>query len=120
MKYFSDCLRDDDMELEEESSVTGFLGVNMAYNKPDNTFKLTQQGLTKRIIEALNIEHLPWKFIPATHEPVVKDKDGNPPDGVYSYSSRIGQYLQGHLQPDKTYAILQGAQFTHSPKRLHE
>jgi hypothetical protein len=115
-------LRDDDMELEEESSVAGFLGVNMAYDKVANTIKLTQEGLTKRIIDALNIEHMPRKFTPATHEPLVKDEDGDPPDGVYSYSSVIGmlQYLQGHSRPDITYAVSQCARFTHSPKRSHE
>jgi Reverse transcriptase (RNA-dependent DNA polymerase) len=115
-------LRDDDMELEEESSVAGFLGVNMTYNKENDTVKLTQEGLTKRIIEALNIEHLPRKHTPATHEPLVKDEDGDPPDGVYSYSSVIGmmQYLQGHSRPDITYAVSQCARFTHSPKRSHE
>jgi hypothetical protein len=75
-------LRDNDMELEEESSVGGFLGVNMTYDKVENTVKLTQEGLTKRIIEALNIKHMPQKLTPATHEPLVKDSDGDPPNGV--------------------------------------
>ena len=66
------------MELEEESSVAGFLGGNMTYDKVNNTVKLTQGGLTKRIIEALNIKHLPRKLMPATHEPLVKDDEGNP------------------------------------------
>ena len=59
-------LRSDKMELEEESSVAGFLGVNMTHDKDNNTVKLTQEGLTKRIIEALNIEHLPRRLTPAT------------------------------------------------------
>ena len=115
-------LRQDDMELEEESSVDGFLGVNMAYDKTDNTIKLTQEGLTKRIIEALNIEHLPRKLTPAAHEPLTRDEDGDPADGVYNYASVIGmlQYLQGHSRPDITYAVSQCARFTHSPKRSHE
>ena len=115
-------LRQDDMELEEESSVAGFLGVNMAYDKTDNTIKLKQEGLTKRIIEALNIEHLPRKLTPAAHEPLTKDEDGDPADGVYNYASVIGmlQYLQGHSRPDITYAVSQCARFTHSPKRSHE
>ena len=115
-------LRADEMELEEESSVAGFLGVNMTYDKVRNTVTLTQEGLTKRIIEALNIEHMPKKETPAIHEPLVKDESGDPPDGVYSYSSVIGmlQYLQGHSRPDITYAVSQCARFTHSPKRSHE
>ena len=111
-------LRQDNMELIEESSVAAFIGVNMTYNKVNNTIILTQEGLTKRIIEALNIEHLPRKLTPATHEPLTKDEDGDPADGVYSFASIIGmlQYLQGHSRPDITYAISQCARFAHSLK----
>ena len=55
-------------------------------------------------------------------QPLVKDEDGQPCDGSYSYASVIGmmQYLQNHSRPDITYAVSQCARFTHAPKRSHE
>ena len=46
------------MELEEESYVVGFLGVNMTYSKVKNTGTLTKEGLDQQFVDALNIEHL--------------------------------------------------------------
>ena len=53
------------MELEVEISVAGFLGVHIERNELDGTIKLSQKGLTKRIVEALQIEHLRPKQTPA-------------------------------------------------------
>ena len=92
----------------------------MTNNNVDNAIKLTQEGLTKQIIEALNIEHLPRKLTLSMHEPLTNDKNGSPADaGVYSYTSVIGiilQFCEGHLRPDITHAVSQCARFTNSPK----
>ena len=111
-----------DLELEIEDSVAGFLGVHIERNDKDGTIKLTQKGLIKRIIDALQIQNLPRKLTPATKEPLVADKDGMPPQGRFSYPSVIGmlQYLQGHSRPDITYAVSQCSRYTHNPKRSHE
>ena len=84
-----------DLELEIEDSVAGFLGVHIERNEKDGTIKLTQKGLIKQIVDALQIQHLPQKLTPATKEPLVADKDGMPPQGRFSYPSVIGmlQYL---------------------------
>jgi hypothetical protein len=111
------------MELEVEEDVAGFLGVDIKDRRHvDGTYKLTQPGLATRIVEALNIDHLPKKETPAIKEPVVKDVDGDPPNGTYSYSSVIGmmQYLQGHSRPDITYAVSSCARFVHNTRRSHE
>ena len=115
-------LSDSDLELEEEDSVAGFLGVHIERNDCDGTITLTQTGLIKRIIDALNISHLPKKETPALADPLVKDDGGEPPNGTYSYPSVVGmlQYLHGHSRPDITFAVSQVARFTHSPKRSHE
>ena len=115
-------LREEEMELEVEDSVAGFLGVHMERNESDGSIKLTQKGLTKRIVEALNIGDLPIKHTPAGRDPLVKDPDGDPPDATYGYSSVIGmlQYLQGHSRPDITFAVSQCARFIHLTKRSHE
>lgn len=59
---------------------------------------------------------------PAASEPLVKDNDGEPPNGPFNYASVVGmlQYLQGHSRPDISYAVSQCARFVHSPKRSHE
>jgi hypothetical protein len=110
------------MELEVEDSVAGFLGVHIERNEKDQSIKLTQTGLTKRIIDALEVSHHPIKHTPAGNEPLTKDIAGDPPDAVFNYSSVVGmlQYLQGHSRPDITYAVSQVARFVHSPRRSHE
>ena len=114
-------LRTCELELEVEDSATGFLGVNID-RRENGIIKLTQEGLIKRIIEALQIDEKPRKFTPATTKPLIKDLNGDPPDGTHSYPNiiRMMQYLQGHSKPDITYALSQCAKFTHSPRRSHE
>jgi hypothetical protein len=115
-------LRDAEMDLEEEGSVAGFLGVHIERNEEDQSIKLTQKGLIKRIIEALDISHLPKKHTPAAAEPLVLDADGDPPDSTYSYPSVVGmlQYLQAHSRPDITFAVSQCARYVHRTRRSHE
>ena len=115
-------LKDKEMDLEAEDSVAGFLGVHIEHNEKDGTIKLTQEGLSKRIIEALDIGHLPPKYTPAVPEALVIDKEGEPPNGTYNYASVIGmlQYLQGHSRPDITFAVSQCARYVHNTRRSHE
>ena len=92
------------MKLEEEESVAGFLGVNIKRNTDDGTITLTQEGLTKRIIDVLNISHLSRTLTPASNKPLTKDENGDSPNNTFNYASVIGmlQYLQGHSRPDIT------------------
>jgi Reverse transcriptase (RNA-dependent DNA polymerase) len=115
-------LRDSEMELEVEDSVAGFLGVHIERDAGDGSIHLTQKGLAKRVVDALNVGHLPRKLTPASSVPLVKDEDGEPPNGAFNFASVVGmlQYLQGHSRPDITYAVSQCARFVHSPRRSHE
>jgi hypothetical protein len=110
------------LDLEVEDSVAGFLGVHINRNTDDGTIKLTQSGLAKCVVEALNLGSLPRKFTPAVKDPLVKDEHGDPPNSAYNYASVIGmlQYLQGHSRPDIAYAVSQCARFSHSPRRSHQ
>ena len=81
-----DKLSKTDLKLEVEESVAGFLGVHIDRSE-SGQIKPTQEGLTKRIIEALNITDLPRKFTPATSEPLTKDEHGDPPNSTYNYPS---------------------------------
>ena len=111
-----------DLELEVEDDVAGFLGVHMARDPKNQTIKLTQTGLIKRIVTALNVGNLPAVKTPASGPPLTKDLDGDPPNGIINYASVVGmlQYLQAHSRPDITYAVSQCARFVHSPRRSHE
>jgi hypothetical protein len=67
------------MDLEVEGTVAGFLGVHIDRNATNGTVTLSQVGLIKRIVEALEVTQQPIKHTPATAEPLVKDTDGDPP-----------------------------------------
>ena len=107
------------LSLEEEDNVAGFLGVHI--ERKDGHIKLTQKGLTKRIIEALHAEDLPIKATPA-NEVLGKDTDGDPPVGAFSTPSVIGMIwcLHLHSRPDIGFAISQCSRFAWCTKRSHE
>ena len=115
-------LRDAGVQVEVEDDVAGFLGVHIKRDNSQGTITLTQEGLTKRIVEALDISDKPIKHTPAVRQPLVKDPNGDPPDGRYSYASVIGMmlYLSGHSRPDIQYAVSQCARFIHGTKQSHE
>ena len=100
-------IKQQELELEIEDSVAGFLGVHIQRDDKEGTIKLTQKGLCKHIIDALQLHGYPAKATPATREPLVADQNGMPAQGKYSYSSVINmlQYLQGHSRPDITHAV---------------
>jgi len=114
-------LKNENMELEVEDDVAGFLGVHID-RKKDGRITLTQLGLTDRIIRALNLGDSHGKETPAEFGTLPKDLDGEPMNGTFSYPSVIGMllYLSGHSRPDIAFAVSQCARFTHSPTRLHE
>jgi hypothetical protein len=109
------------MTLEIEDSVSGFLGVHISRDQPTGTITLTQKGLAKKIVDALDIQDQGPTSVPA-NEVLVMDKDGDLPHGIYSYSSVCGMliYLAGHSRPDIAFAVSQVCRFTHTPRRSHE
>jgi hypothetical protein len=110
------------MTLEIEESVAGFLGVHIERNQSDGSIKLTQVGLIKRIVASLGIENEPAVQTLTSPTPLVKDAEGDPPDGSFNYASVIGMlgYLQSNSRPDIAYAVSSAARFNHSPRRSHE
>jgi hypothetical protein len=107
--------------LEAEDNVAGFLGVHID-RREDNIIHLTQKGLTKRIMKALNVSDMRTKETPAKYGALPADKEGEPPQGTFSCPSVIGmlQYLQGHSRPDITFAVSQCARYTHNTRHLHK
>ena len=70
---------------------------------------MKQTGLTDRILEAMGLDSklATSKWKPAEHKPLVKDEDGEGPQGTFSYSSVVGMllYLAGHTRLDISYAV---------------
>jgi len=114
-------LRAKGMDLEEEDEVAGFLGVHIE-RKPDGTIHLTQKHLIQRIVDAMNISHLPPKQTPTKLGVLDADKEGDPPSNTFSYPSVIGMlgYLKANSRPDIEFAVAQCARFTNKPTRKHE
>jgi Reverse transcriptase (RNA-dependent DNA polymerase) len=115
-------LREENLDLEEEDDVAGFLGVNVERDSKSGEIRMTQVGLINRIIEALGCDNLPRKKTPAEYGALGTDKDGDPPQESFSYPSVIGmlQYLHTHTRPDLTFAVSQCSRFIHCTKRSHE
>jgi hypothetical protein len=111
-----------EMDLEVEQDVAGFLGVHLDHDPSTGCIKLTQTGLIKHIIDTLGVGDDPIKLTPSRREPLVMDKDGDAPNGTYGYPSVVGmlQYLHAHSRPDITYAVSQCARYVHCTKRSHE
>ena len=83
-------LQQNGMELEVEDSVADFLGARVERNDEEGTIKLTQLGLAKRILDIMQIDHLPPKKTPAAPEDLPMDKDGEMADGAYNYAKHSG------------------------------
>jgi hypothetical protein len=115
-------LREENLDLEEEDDVAGFLGVNVERDSKSGEIRMTQVGLFNRIIETLGCDILPGKKTPAEYGALGKDKDGDSPQESFSYASVIGmlQYLHTHTRPDLTLAVSQCSRFIHCTKRSHE
>lgn len=109
------------MALEIEDDVAGFLGVDIKKDSDTGCVILKQDGLKKRIVEALKIEDLPDEPIPAT-SCLGKDLDGEPPNCDFNYASVVGMcfYLYSHSCPEIGFAISQLARFSFNPRRSHE
>ena len=109
------------MTLEVEDTVSGFLGVLIQRDTKSGTITLVQEGLAKKIVEALDIAHLDPVTTPADGV-LTSDPDGDPPDAVFNYKSVCGMmlYLTGHSRPDCSMATSQVCRFTHNTKRSHE
>ena len=101
-------LREQGLLLEGEDDAAGFLGVTMCRND-DGYLELKRTGLIDRILEVLGLDtkHATNKWTSAEATPLVKNEDGEGPQGSFSYSSVVGMllYLSGHSRPDISYAV---------------
>lgn len=114
------------IQIRVEGDAEGFLGVDI---KREDTgigprITLTQEGLAKRIVEALGLCSSFSTAIstPAEASPLPKDASGDPASGSFNYAAVIGMmlYLSGHSRPDIAFAVHQCARYTFAPTRRHE
>ena len=117
-------MRNEQMLFQVKSDVAGYLGV-LIDRRPDGYIIMKQEGLTKRVVEALFLNNN------STAATIVRtpdtaylriDEEGEPGIGIYNYASVVGMlnYLQGHSRIDITFAVSQFARYVHAPNWSHE
>jgi len=72
--------RAEEIKLGEEGDAAGFLGVQLRRDETMGYIHMTQEGLSKRIIEALRfgMNVTKPKGTPAEQKPLIKDENGPP------------------------------------------
>ena len=107
-------LRAEEIELEEEGDAAGFLGVQLRRDETTGYIYMTQEGLAKRIVEALgfDVNVTKPKGTPAERKPLIKDEDGVAATKGFSYISVVGMLT--------TYAVNCSARYMFCPKHSHE
>ena len=106
--------------LTVEEDLSSFLGIQIEH-LADRSMKLTQSGLTTRILDTCLMSDCNSKDTPALSTAVGSDLSGSPFTHDFSYPSAIGMlmYLSSNSRPDIAFAVHQCARFTHSPKASH-
>ena len=119
-------LKNKGIQIRKEGSAEGFLGVDIqrTLKGPVQQIKLTQHGLTKRIVKALGLcsNYSNSISTPAENAPLPKDTNGAPSAGNFNYAAVVGMmlYLSRHSRPDIAFAVHQCARYTFIPTCRHE
>ena len=102
--------------------MAGFLGINITRDKENKSLTMTQIGLIKIILTAIDIENCNLKYTLADKEPLYKNEGEDPYCEDWEYRSIVGMmlYLADSTRPDIAYTVHQCAIFSHSPKRSYE
>jgi Reverse transcriptase (RNA-dependent DNA polymerase) len=104
----------------ENDTAYAFLGVDVEEIEGGG-YKMSQKGLTKKIIKVLGMEECNTKSTPAGTGPIGTDASGEAFDEKWSYPQAVGMllYLSSNSRPDIQFAVHQCARFTHFPKKSH-
>jgi hypothetical protein len=117
-------LRKVGVDLEQETDAGGFLGIWIVHDPDTGLLEMKQEGLKLHIIEGMGLYlgTVTPKWMPAEAAPMVKDAEGAPATGAFSYSSVVGMllYLSGHTRPDIVHAVDCAAWYIFCPKKSHE
>ena len=115
-------LRGENLTLEREDDVAGFLGVKLNVSQESGTVELLQSGLIDRIITAMGLENANSISTPAEYGALPKDEEGEPCNEDFNYPAIVGMllYLQGHSRPNIAFATAQCARYSFCPKMSYE
>ena len=115
-------LRNEDLTLEKEDDVAGFLGVHLKVDHDKGAVKLTQLDLIDRIIDVMGLTNATEVENPAEYGALPNDYEGESCNTQFNYSSIVGilLYLQNYSRLELTFAVSQYARYTYCPKLSHE
>ena len=115
-----DALRAKGFSLTEEGNFAEFLGIKFEELSPGE-LKLTQRGLTDKIIRVTGLQECKPNVVPATQLALGSDPDGPPMSESWNYLSVVGMllYLACNSRPDIAFAVSQVARFSSNPKASH-
>ena len=108
------------MQLTREGSFVEFLGIKFT-PKTNGAIELTQKGLVKKILDAMDMADCSVNKTPTTQLALGSDPDGPAMTETWSYPSIVGMllYLSTNTRPDIAYAVSQVARFGSNPKQSH-
>ena len=112
----------DELLLEREEYMAGFLGLDIVLNKDKGAMTLSQSDLIDKIMEATHMEVCTLKFTYADKISLRQYLDGGPCYEDWNYRSIVVMllYLAGITCSDIAYAVHQCARFTHQHKTSHD
>jgi transposase InsO family protein len=113
-------LRQLGLTLTKEGSFSEFLGIKFDL-MPDNTFKMTQQALINKILQAADMSDCNPNTLPAAQSALGADKDGEEFNETWNYRAIVGMllYLSTNTRCDIAFAVSQVARFGSNPKKSH-
>ena len=87
-------MREHSLLVEQQDNAAGYFGVKMT-KTVDGHIEMKQTGLIDRIMEArgLDFKLSTSKWTTAEAMPLTHEKNGEPPQGSFSYSSVVGMVL---------------------------
>ena len=114
-------LRKAGLVLTVESSLSEYLGIQIERDDKKGTIKLSQPGLTAKVLASANMTDCASSKTPAKLGVLGIDPDGEPFDEPWTMPSINGQllYLCQNTRPDLQFAVSQTCRFNHQPKKSH-
>jgi hypothetical protein len=113
-------LERESFDLTREGDLSAYLGIKIEVSNGGD-LKLSQPGLTKRVIDVLGLSNGTSRPTPC-EAPLGKCPEAEPMSGQLNYRSILGMmmYLGTNTRPDCAFAINQCARFSNDPRLPHE
>ena len=103
-------MRELGVELELEDDSSRFMGVNLDQDLKIGLLYMKHTGIIQRVIEAVGMDYVMPKgnFTPSEVNPLVKDDNGEPMSGLFSYIGFLGMllYMSGNTHKDVFFLLI--------------